>query len=45
MTQDSQQPDQERSNDSSAVKPEDVDHPPKAVSATDTPASSSQANL
>lgn len=45
MTQDSQQPDQERSNDSSAVKPEDVDHPPKAVSAIDTPASSSQANI
>ncbi|WP_314913938.1 biotin/lipoyl-binding protein [Acinetobacter harbinensis] len=45
MTQDSQQPDQERSNDSSAVKPEDVDHPPEAVSATDTPASSSQANI
>lgn len=44
MTQDSQQPDQERSNDSSAVKPEDVDHPPEAMSATDTPASSSQAN-
>ena len=38
MTQDSQQPDQERSNDSS-VKPEDVDHPHEAVSATDTPAS------
>ena len=45
MTQDSQQPDQERSNDSSAVKPEDVDHPPEAVSATDKPASSSQANI
>lgn len=46
MTQDSQQPDQEPSNDSSAVKPEDVDHPPEAVSATDTPAaSSSQANI
>ena len=45
MTQDSQQPDQERSNDSSAVKPEDVDHPPEAVSAIDTPASSSQANI
>ena len=45
MTQDSQQPDQERSNDSSAVKPEDVHHSPKAVSATDIPASSSQANI